>query len=118
MSALRIALSAQPRAAYFDPADGELDTALAFPAELSGETAGLVFDLLLAAAARDARCRFCPAALLPHDERAARRAMLIRLWQRCSSRVIDEGLVADLLARRGETFMKLATPRHGSSANR
>ncbi|MEI2386400.1 hypothetical protein [Breoghania sp. JC706] len=115
MSALRIALNAQPRALSHAFSEAEvnssLDSALAFPAELSGEPAGLVFDLLLAVAARDARCLRCPAVLLPDEERDQRRSALIRLWQGCSSRIIDESLVADLVARRGPGFLALAAPR-------
>ncbi|MDJ0930201.1 hypothetical protein [Breoghania sp.] len=75
MSAPRIALNRQPGSS----AEHARETALAFPAELSGESAGLVFDPLLAAASQDARCRPCPPTLLDADTRTQRRAALIRL---------------------------------------
>ncbi len=83
-------------------------TALSIPDDASDHLAGLVFDLMLVAAAQDARCRPLTAVLLQDKEREARRAALVELWRSCSSRIIDESLISDLLARRGPDFLLLA----------
>ncbi|WP_321499246.1 hypothetical protein [Breoghania sp.] len=86
---------------------------LCVSADASDHVAGLVFDLMLASAAQETRCRPVAVVLLTDEERETRRAVLVELWRSCSSRIIDEGLVSDLLARRGNSFLALAGAMSG-----